>query len=226
MRKLHILGALLAVLATCAAGATSAFAADEWLVNGNLIALGGSFPVVTKGTWLWLALSFGGFTKTHVVCEGELLGTANGLNAAGHGTGTVTEVHNLTLTQLKTVTCEVLSAEKGPCSTSLALVTALNLPWNTELVLKSGDTSPRDLFTSSVSGKEPGFNVSCASGTGTFEESCEGNVETEQLANSGKNVAGEIKNQLTKSCKGFGNVMHIYATGEAVEEKGGELAVG
>jgi hypothetical protein len=213
MSKIKILGALLAVLAVGAITVTSAFAADEWLVGGKLIALGGSFPAVTTGKWLLLALSFGGFVKTHVVCNGELLGTVNGLNASGKGTDTVTEIHNLTLTQLKTITCEVLSGEAGPCSTSLALVTALNLPWLSELVLKTGDTTPRDLFSSGGKG-EPGFEVSCASGGGTFKETCNGNVETEQLTNeAGGTVGGTINNQLSKTCGGAGNVGHTTASG-------------
>ncbi|HEV3094712.1 MAG TPA: hypothetical protein VGY30_09385 [Solirubrobacteraceae bacterium] len=224
MRKIKILAALFAVLALGAVVASSAFAADEWLVGGNLIVLGGSSPAVTKGTWLLLALSFGGFIQTHIVCNGELLGTVRGLNASGRGTDTVTEIHNLLLTQLKRITCEVLPP-KGPCSTTLAWVTALNLPWLSELVLKTGDTKPRDLFSSGGSG-EPGFKVECTTGTGTFEETCEGNVESEQLSNTAKGVSGEFVNQLSKKCGVSGNVGHVYGTGEVTEPGGSTLAVG
>jgi hypothetical protein len=226
MRKIKILAALFAVLALGAVVASSAFAADEWLVGGNLIALGGSFPAVTKGTWLLLALSFGGFVKTHVVCNGELLGTVRGLNASGKGTDTVTEIHNLLLTQLKKITCEVLPSEKGPCSTTLALVEGIHLPWLSELILKTGDTSPRDLFSSGGSGL-PGFKVECATSTGTFEETCEGNVETDPLSNTAKGVSGNILNQLSEKCAaGTGTVAHVYGTGEVTEPGGSTLAVG
>ncbi|HEV3095308.1 MAG TPA: hypothetical protein VGY30_12470 [Solirubrobacteraceae bacterium] len=225
MRKIKVVGALLLILTFSAIAVTSAFAADEWLVGGNLIVLGGSFPAVTKGTWLLLALSFGGFVKTHIVCNAESLGTVNGLNASGKGTDTVTEIHNLSLTQLKKITCEVLASEKGACSTTLALLTAINLPWLSELVLKTGDTKPRDLFSSGGSG-EPGFRIECVTGTGTFEETCEGNVETEQLSNTAKGVSGEIKNLLSSKCGVSGDVGHIYGTGEVTEPNGSDLAVG
>ena len=210
MRKIKILGALLAVLAFSAIAVTSAFANDEWLVGGKLVTA--PTAAVTTGKWLLLALSFGGFVKTHILCNGELLGTVNALNASGRGTDTVTEIHNLTLTQLKKITCEVLSSEKGPCSTTLALVSGIHLPWLSELVLKTGDTKPRDLFSSGGTGA-PGFEVECATSTGTFKETCEGNVETEQLANETGGVGGTITNQLSEKCGVSSNVGHTTASG-------------
>jgi hypothetical protein len=211
MRKIKILGALLAVLAFSAIAVTSAFATDEWLIATKLVTAPSA--AVTTGKWLLLALSFGGFVKTHIVCNGELLGTVNALNASGKGTDTVTEIHNLTLTQLKTITCEVLSGEKGPCSTTLALVTGLHLPWLSELVLKTGDTKPRDLFSSGGTG-EPGFEVECTTSTGKFKETCEGNVETEPLTNGATGVEGTINNILSKKCGVESNVGHTTASGE------------
>ena len=219
-RIIQIFGALLAVLAFSAVAATSAFAGDEWLVGGKVVTT--SVGTVSTGKWLFLGLSFGGFVKTHIVCNGELLGTVNALNASGKGTDTVTEIHNLTLTQLKTITCEVLSGEKGPCSTTLALVTGLHLPWLSELVLKTGDTKPRDLFSSGGTG-EPGFEVECTTSTGKFKETCEGNVETEQLVNEATGVGGTINNKLSAKCGVAGNVGHITASG-GLAAGGGLLA--
>jgi hypothetical protein len=220
MRKIQIFGILLAVLAFSAIAVTSAFANDEWLVGGKLV----TAPVsaVATGKWLLLALSFGGFVKTHVVCNGELLGTVNPLNVSGKGTDRITEIHNLGLTQLKTITCEVLSSEKGPCSTTLALFTALHLPWLSELVLQTGDTKPRDLLSSGGTGA-PGFELECTTSTGTFKETCEGNVETEQLVNEATGVGGTINNKLSAKCGVAGNVGHITASG-GLAAGGGLLA--
>jgi hypothetical protein len=221
-RIIQIFGALLAVLAFSAVAATSAFAGDEWLVGGKVVTT--SVGTVSTGKWLFLGLSFGGFVKTHIVCNGELLGTVDGLNVNGKGTDTITEIHNLALTQLKTITCEVLSGEKGPCSTTLALVTALHLPWSSELVLKTGDTKPRDLFSSGGTG-EPGFEFECATSTGKFKETCEGKMETEQLKNEGSGgVGAEINNQLSKRCGSESNVLHITGSEEITVGGGLTLA--
>ena len=220
MRKIKILGVLLAVLAFSAIAVTSAFANDEWLIGGKLVTAPSA--AVATGSWLLLALSFDGFIKTHVVCNGELLGTVNALNASGKGTDTVTEIHNLSLTQLKTVTCEVLSSEKGACGGTLALFTAIHLPWLSELVLKTGDTKPRDFFSSGGTGA-PGFEIECTTGVGKLKETCEGDVETEQLANGAGGVSGTIDNLLSEKCGVSGNVGHFTASAEG-RTVGGVLA--
>ncbi|HEV3095302.1 MAG TPA: hypothetical protein VGY30_12440 [Solirubrobacteraceae bacterium] len=226
MRKIQILGGLFVMLTFSAIATTSAIAADEWLVGGSSVAVGAKVAVVTGEKWLLLALGFGGFIKTHIVCNNELLGTVNGLRAGGQGTDTITEVHNLALTQSKKITCEALSGERGPCSTSVASVEEINFPWLSELTLKTGDTTPRDAFSSGGSGA-PGFRVECATATGKFEETCEGNLETEQLKNeAGGIVGGEIKNALSSKCAVVSNVAHITTTGTTKTENGETLSVG
>jgi hypothetical protein len=206
MSKIKVLGAaFFAVLAFGAMSAANA-SAGEWLLNGAKITT--AVHAVTEGTWLLLALGFGGFSVTHVICNGKLLGTV--------GPGVKDEVTKVeSLSGATTVDCEVLHSELGICSGSLlALVKAINLPWATELLLPSG-TEIVDHFTSTVAGKEVGFEVECTTGTGgKFKESCEGNVLTKPLSNVTGGVLGEILNALSKSCSGgTGTVGHTYGHG-------------
>jgi hypothetical protein len=210
MSKVRILGvAFFAVLALGVIAAASASATNEWLVGGKLVGLTEKVSVVVEGTWLLLGLSFFGSVKTHVLCNGKLFGTVNGLNTSNRGTDTVTSIEDLR-GHKGTVECEVLSG--GGCvTTKPASVTALNLPYETELL-----TGPKDMFKSTTAGKEPGFKVECtlSNGSSTSEE-CEGVVETGVLTNEtiGGTVVGEIPETGSKSCKGFGNEAHVKGTG-------------
>jgi hypothetical protein len=209
MSKVRILGVtFFAVLALGAIAAASASATNEWLVAGKLVGLTEKVSVVVEGTWLLLGLSFFGSVQTHILCNGKLFGTVNGLNASGRGTDTQTSIEDLK-GKKGTIECEVLSG--GGCATTKpAFLTALNLPYETELL-----NGPKDMFRSTISGKKNGFKIECtlSNGSSTFEE-CEGLVETNTLTNSGNGtVTGEIPETNTETCKGFANEAHVKGTG-------------
>jgi hypothetical protein len=221
MRKIQILGAaFFAVLAFGAIVAASASATDEWLINGNLVGLGEQVHARVLGTWLLLALGFGGISVVHVVCNGVLLGTLNGLNPSGIGTDTITLVENLAGTEKDLIKCKVLHGtgeeELGICSGSLeATVHALHLPWLTKLLLpRSGMATPEDDFSEEGKGK-PAFELECTEFLGgKFKETCEANVKTDELKNeTNGTILGRLLNQLSEKCNGTGNSAHLYGTG-------------
>jgi hypothetical protein len=217
MRKMQVLGAVFfAVLAFVTISVASASAA-QWLVGGKAITT--AQHAVTEGKWLLLALSFGGFVKTHVTCNGVLLGTV-GPGAKDE----VSKVYGLTGESETTINCTVLSAELGACSGStLALVKAEHLPWATELLEpKAGEFV--DHFKSSGAGL-PAFSVECTLSNSTkFTELCEGEVLTDALTNEPGGVFGKELNQLSSKCKTAGNVGHVEGEGE-VKTLSGTLSV-
>jgi hypothetical protein len=229
MRKIQILGAaFFAVLAFGAIVAASASATDEWLVGGKLVGLAEKVNAVVEGTWLLLALGFGGASETHVVCSRKLIGTVNGLNASGIGTDLVELVEGLKTGEQDLIVCKALSG--GICDTTKPVaVHADNLPWLTKLLLpRSGMTTPEDDFSEDGKGK-PRFILLCTEVLGFhFEELCSGNVKTMELTNNATagDVEGKILNELSESCKGgSGNVIHISGTGLIRTLSGQSLAV-
>jgi hypothetical protein len=229
MRKIQILGAaFFAVLAFGAIVAASASATDEWLVGGNLVGLGEKVNAVVEGTWLLLALGFGGISETHLVCSGKLIGTVNGLNAQGIGTDLIELVEGLKTGEQDLVKCEVLHNQLGICSGSLAAtIHAEHLPWLTKLLLPSGTTRPLDDFSEDGKGK-PAFELECIEAFGgAFKELCEGNVKTDELTNNAtaKDVEGKILNELSELCNTSSNKAHISGTGLIRTLSGLALAV-
>jgi hypothetical protein len=208
MRKVQVLcAAFLAALAASAISAASAPAA-QWLVNGAKITT--AQHSVTEGKWLLLALAFGGFVKTHVTCNGVLLGTVGPAAA-----DTVTKVYGLKGETETTIDCTVLSTELGACSGStLALVKAEHLPWASTLSEPKANEII-DKFESSGAGL-PAFSVECTLSNGTkFTELCEGEVLTDALKNNIGGVGGKELNQLSSKCNTAGNVGHTEGEGEA-----------
>jgi hypothetical protein len=226
MRKITALGvAFFAMLAFGAVVAASASATDEWLVGGKLVGLSEKISTVTEGSWLLKSLSFLG--EIHVLCSGKLIGTVNGLNPSGRGTDLISAIEGLK-GEKGTISCEVLHSELGLCSGSLlALVKGANLPWLTELLLPTGAKTPKDMFTSEVSGKEPGFKVECTLGNGsTGTEECEGNVESNELVNeSNGTVSGSIPETSVTKCAKFGATSHINGKGIVKTLNGATLAL-
>jgi len=222
MRKIKIIGAVFfAALAVGLVSVASASALTlQWLWNGAAIT--SPVHVLTSGKLLILSLSSVA-GNTHFVCSGFLLGTV-GPGAADE----VTAVFGLGGATETKVNCEVLHSELGACSGSLlALLTAINLPWKTELLLPAAGEIV-DHITSTIAGKEPGFDSVCTlSGGTTLLVECEGNVLTKALTNNitAGDVEGNILNQLSKKCTAFGVVAHLETEKGLIKPLSGTLAV-
>jgi hypothetical protein len=206
MKMTQVLGAVLfAMLVLGMISVESASARDEWLVSSRLVGLTEKISIVEEVKALFLLTRIP-FNPAHVVCSYKLLGTVNGLNPNGRGTDTVTKLTNLSNVEMNPVNCEVLHSELGACSGSLlALMAFSRLPWLSELLLRTGDTTPRDMFVSGGSGT-PGFLVTCTSSGGTkLEESCEGNFETNQTVDEANGtVTDEVPEEKEEKCSESG----------------------
>jgi hypothetical protein len=134
MKKLHIIVGL-ALFAVFAFAASSASAANTWLVSG--VAVTGAVSTDSEGT---LVLEDMG-TGVKIQCSGTDEGT---VNTAGKDTET-TVTENL-------ASCKILAGE-GTCKKILA-VKAIDLPWNTQIA------GERDNITEAGAGA-PGWLVEC-----------------------------------------------------------------
>jgi hypothetical protein len=216
MRKIQILGAaFFAALALGAVVASSAFAEDQWLINGAAVT--GSQSVTTEGKLLFRLLPVVG-GNIHVVCNGKGTGTVT-----TKGLGTVTSVTDLS--GKSPGNCEILHSELGICSGSLlVLVKAINLPWHTQLLLLTDGTLLVNDFLLET-GKTPGFESEC---TGAFgekvKETCEGGSTSDDLTNNTGGVFGKFLNLLSDKCGISGNVSHLDGEGE-VKALSGTLSV-
>jgi hypothetical protein len=155
MRKIQILtAAFFAAMAFSAVATSTSFAAHEWstlagakvtaptssLVDGLLIL-----------HWKFFAL------KILIHCNGQFHGTVSSL-----GKDEVTEVLG-TNGEKGTIDCEVTESNVTGCNVgSLALVTALDLPWATQLELVG--TENVDHLLENGKGK-PGFEIKCGTET-------------------------------------------------------------
>jgi hypothetical protein len=218
--RIAVLGATFFVMLAFAA---SASASDEWLVGAKLVGLTEKISVVMEGTFLLKALSFFGSVAMHTVCSLKLIGTVNGLNPSGKGTDTITAIEGLR-GEKGVINCEILHGELGACTNSLLVLESfLNLPWLTELVLPTGAKTPRDMFASTVSGKETGLKIECELSNKTIvTEECEKNVESSELkSETNGTVTGSIPETEVTKCKGFGATGHINFTNGVVKTLNG-----
>jgi hypothetical protein len=189
MRKIQTITlALVAVLAFSAVAAASASAAKpEWLIAGK--ALIAKEPSATKGKVK--LVHTGGITgSTTVECDGEFTGTI------GPGKeDTITAATDLT--GKSPVDCTVLVGNAFFCAAgSLALVTAIHLPWKTELLEPVAGEIRDDILNSGAG--EPGYKVVC---NGVTVE-CEGKTSSKFVKNvaTGAEFVFDAKSEESKSC--------------------------
>jgi hypothetical protein len=208
MRKVKIVGAVFCAALAIGVVAASSASAAQWLLNGAAITK--ATPATTSGTWLLLGLSFFGTVKTHVICNGKLIGTV-GPGSADE----VSEVQSLT-GEKNTINCEMDHNELGGCPGALlVLVTAEKLPWTSKL-----EAGIVDKFGNAA------FKVECTlSGGSKSSELCEGPSVTKKLVNVSTGVEGEIENALSSKCNTSGTVSHVFASGITVDNEGGVLSV-
>jgi hypothetical protein len=165
MKKITKLGlALFAVLAFSAIATAAAFATagEEWLVNSIAVPLGSTFKVEVNGTLLLEDMGKG--SPTGILCEGKGKGIVSSDGTDLQETATATKC----------------TTETGSCGSPNAV--ALNLPWETELVLSG--TEIRDL----IKGK-PGYEVTCFS---VFHDKCEGETSVGELENMGAETPADV----------------------------------
>jgi hypothetical protein len=226
MKKIQILGAVFfAALAVGVVLASSAFAAEDlWLLNGASINGAAGVEAKTEGHLLFLILGapLGTF---HVVCSGVLLGKV--------GPGKHDLVEKVTDLEGKTpLKCEVLHSELGGCSGSLtALVTAQNLPWETELLLKEPKAKEFEFVDhfredAAVKPGEPAFELECTTIAGKLKALCKSKeILTDPLINlSGGTVFGHVLNELSESCSISGVIAHLTGEG-TISSAAGSLSV-
>ncbi len=167
MKKSRLVGvAFMAVFAFLAISATSAFAAAEWLVEGN--ALSAAMPAETEGSLKLLTFNKG-VEENSITCGGIFDGTigpgaedsiAKLLNAS---------MEEISLSIPRALICPVTVDKTSALNCKAgenAEVYPANMPWPTLLELMT--TNVLDLIS-----KEPGYEVKCKTLTGlTGESTC------------------------------------------------------
>ena len=178
MKKIQIVWlALFAAFAFSAVAASSAFAEDtQWLWEGNNIT--SELAVDTAGELL--LEDMGASVKIDILCSGLFGGVVGGLlGIADPLLDEVNDVEDLvghltSVTQTEPLDCEAETS----CAEKLALVTPVNLPWKTELLLEThgGVSEFIDDFTSDngVAGAKPGYKVDCTVLGVLLEDTCTG----------------------------------------------------
>jgi len=181
MRKLHILGvAMFAVFAFAAVAASSASALSSvWLVNGALAPL----TLVTSESLGVVLLEDMGSTPAMVNCE-EVL------NEGWVGPGSEDEVTSVVFMKACAVPAKAENLENKEVTNNCksgteATVVALNLPWNTLIVLSAGVF----LDALTAGGNGPGYKVECTNILGgKSTDECTTQKGTTELTNEGENV--------------------------------------
>jgi len=162
MRKMQIFGLVLfAVFASSAVAATSAFAVHEWLLEGVAIPIGQKDLVDSETGELLLEDTKGGITggKVDILCSGLNEGWVFNMEPPGPngpGLDEVTEVLNLAMTSSNITDC----VNDEGCVGAI-LVEAVNLPWETELLLNAAGQF-RDLVGPGAGGTQPGWTATCS----------------------------------------------------------------
>jgi len=182
MRKIHILGLMIfAALTYGVVGASSAFAADEWLVDGA--ALTGTQTVHVEALLGGVELEDMG-TGVSVLAEGTFLGVV----AAG----------GADLVEAVTVESAVF-VKPGPCVGGL-VVQAVDLPWSTQLELEG--TMLWDNILQDGSGA-PGWLVECKLAIGTAHDICTSETGRTLVENAAEGeVSAEFDNGRVAKCEG------------------------
>lgn len=138
-------------------GVDQAYATPEWFVKGAPVT--GNVTIKAK--------SVGGITLE----DTKTLGGATAIECKVTGEGTVGTGGKDKATAMSPSECLVV---KGLC-TSIILVSAVHLPWNTQLATVEGKT--RDKITTGEGGS-PGWEVECNTALGKVKDTCTGETST------------------------------------------------
>lgn len=179
----------MAVFALGAFVASSALASQEalWLINGNEVT--SSQPSVTEGELLLEDTNPPIGSPADILCSGRFIGTIG-----PNGTDTITLVEGLS-GEDNDLICTF--DEKGACSGTTVLVLAINLPWQTELMLTAGGRFVDLLFTTAA-GSEPGYEVECSTIIGNLKDRCE-NAEGKEASSEELNIAGDVEGKFLET---------------------------
>jgi hypothetical protein len=178
MRKIHLIGlAVFAVFAFSAFAASSAFAVSKFLLKAAEI----TETIPSEATGELLLEDMNATGKPDILCSGIFDGTI----AAGGVTGSIESVLTLSKESLANlVECEAHSTCTNPTD-----VVAVNLPWNTEVMLTAGGLY-YELINAHSGGGAPGYTVVCKSII-TIEDTCTGSTSS-LLENVTGGVLGEF----------------------------------
>lgn len=201
MKKIQILGA--AFFAVLAFGAVSAVSASAhlWLtLSGTDItsktAVDGYSTDLTLITTKLPALLGGG--EVQVLCDGASQGF---VGPGAEDETTLLEELAPGTKKDKEIDCTVKVSTNSLCKTGeLALMTPINLPWHTELVL-TGTGLVLDDITAPTGGKTVGYTISCKG----LSNTCEVSLELIDLkGNTTEGADFEFKKYEKATCKSGG----------------------
>ncbi|HEY5287032.1 MAG TPA: hypothetical protein VIJ50_08000 [Solirubrobacteraceae bacterium] len=165
MRKIKAILLALAAVSALSAMLSASASATQWLINGA--SLVGTLAVSIGETLL--LEDMGASVKLDVTCSGFFDGTITAPNL-----DLITEVLNLS--KVKEIPLDCAVTPTGNCENNLALVTPVNLPWSTELLLVSGTTTLWLDDLTSATGL-PGYEVLCQNPLlGDILDVCTGNT--------------------------------------------------
>jgi hypothetical protein len=218
MRKTYQLGlALIAVFACSAVAASGAFALESvFLVNAATVTK--EVPVTSElkaGTELLLEdmkvpiLGAVDITCTNVTSKGAV------------GVGTAPEkIAKFDL--VNTVTFTLANCKSKTSGATLTAISAVNLPWLTELVL-SGAIFLDNILP--ISG-QPGYKITVSTLLGSETDECGSSTKNVEVENSGSNILGIFNETETANCTiGGTGAGLIVGTNVFKTESGESLAV-
>jgi hypothetical protein len=163
----------------------------------------------TNGGWETSELT----TTVEVTSSGELeledsaaTGGAVKIVCKESNTGTVGAEGSDSIVSLTTTGCKFVESKHGACEEAGTLTAAaVNLGWSTSLEEKGSEV--RDAFTSLVSGKKPGWSVSCrVGGILKVADECTGNITAAVKANRAEgSVEGDFEKESPSASCTLGN---------------------
>lgn len=188
MKRLKIAFGLVLVAGVMAITASSALAGPIWVHcakvssgkwKNSLCTESGTGEWETKAVTETSEVTSSTIGSTGLELEDKKAGTA--ITCVGVGTGTAGANGSDSVISTKATKCKIVAGKAGSCEEPLT-VRAINLGWSSKLEERSGEL--RDIITSSISGKQPGYAVECeVDGIIKISDECTGVISTNARAN-------------------------------------------
>ncbi len=187
MKYMKIAFGLALVAGLMAVMASSAMAAPKWVTCVKATPGKWSSSTCTSAGTGWETAEVSATSEvtsstvgsTGLELEDKKAGTA--ITCVGNGTGTVGANGSDSVRTITASKCKIVAGKAGSCEEPVT-ARAINLGWSTKLEERSGEL--RDIITSLISGKTPGYAVECeVDGILKITDECTGVISTNARAN-------------------------------------------
>jgi hypothetical protein len=203
MKYLKTVSGLIVVIALMVVAASPALASPPAWEMCEEVSSGkwASSTCTTAGSGTWETKEVTNTLETTSKEELELedskaTGGATAIRCAGSSRGTIGEGGTGGLTSITATSCSLVSGKNGSCETPVT-ARAVNLPWATKL--EEAKEEARNIITSLVMGKNPGWAVECTvAGILKITDTCEGPMSTQARANRAEGTVEEEYNKASE----------------------------